>query len=118
MTLADQIRTDVNTVFLNTDDFAENVVQYHGGWAGVSRNITALVTLEEPDVTRERGKGYRRRGEMMVADETLITDKDAFLIGAERYEVERMGIVREGIRIAHIIRYAGEYRGNRTAGDI
>ncbi len=41
MTLKDQMTKDIDAVFLNTDEFAEEMVVSFGGWSGTVKGILA-----------------------------------------------------------------------------
>jgi len=118
MTLRELIASDVASVFLNTDEFAEQVIRYVGGDSGNRQAVSAIVEIEQPTFEKERGRGYQTKAMVMVDDAVTVATGDAFLIRNERYEVLAVKPVEHGAREVSCVRYASEARGVRTAGDI
>jgi hypothetical protein len=118
MTLRELIESDVAAVFLNTEDFAEQITRYIGGDDGNVQTMTAIVEIDQPTFEKSRGRGYETRATVMVEDAVTVATGDAFLIRSERYEVLTVKPVEHGAREVTCVRYASEARGVRTAGDI
>lgn len=118
MSLADLIASDVDDVFLVTDDFAETMLRYAGGDRDNTTSVTGVVTWAPTVPSDTRGKGYVRRGELLLNDSVTVTAADAFLINERRYEVESLDDPQYGSRIVRLIRYESEAKGVRKAGDI
>lgn len=117
MTLASQLQTDIDTVFLNTDDFAISVVRLIGGRQSQRQPMTGIFTQSDPEHDTQRGKGTMRRAELLLNDATCISTDDAFLIDQQRYEVQRVSDPQDGATTVYLIRYDGEAKGARAAGD-
>lgn len=118
MTLKALIESDVSAVFLNTSDFAEQVIRYIGGDSGNRQAVTAIVDIEQPSFEKERGRGYATKAMLMVDDATTFKTGDAVLIRNDRYEVKTVKPADFGAREVSCMRYESEARGVRTAGDI
>lgn len=118
MTLKSQIQSDVDTVFLSTSDFAEQIIRYVEGNAGNAQSLTGVVTLEQPDKTDVSGRGYLQSGSVMVADSVTITTQDALQIRGERFEVKTVGIADFGAYEVTVSRKIGDIKGVKMAEGI
>lgn len=114
MTLASQILSDVSEVFLDLEDFAETVQRYVGGDLGNVQQMTAVVTLDPVTVDDGRGRAYLHRANMVVASSVVINAGDAVKVGENRYEVERVGDSKHGMKTAFLTRYQQEVKGGRV----
>lgn len=114
MTLRSQIQSDVDTVFLSTSDFAEQVIRFVGSDTGDTEVLTAVVTLDEPELSDIHGKGYMQKGMVMVADSVTVTTQDAMQIRGKRFEVRGVNIADFGAVHIDVTRYIGETRGVKT----
>lgn len=111
MSLADQILTDVDDVFLDLDDFAQTVLRYIGGDVGNTKTFTAVVTLDPAAVDDDRGRGYVHRATMVMNADIAIVEGDAIKVGELRYEVVTKGDPQYGMRTVSLIRYKAETKG-------
>jgi len=114
MTLASQILTDVDEVFLDLDDFAQAVLRYVGGDASNTKTFTAVVTLDPAAVDDGRGRGYAHRATMVMNSDIPICEGDAIKVGELRYEVVTKGDPQYGMRTVVLNRYQPEVRGGKV----
>lgn len=116
MTLKALIQSDVTEVFMNTSDFAEQVIRWKCGDSGNRQAVTAVVIFEDVDFKRDsRGRGYHTRGKVLVDDSVTINNGDAVQVRGERYDVLSVDVVDNGLREVTVVRYDSEARGVRTA---
>jgi hypothetical protein len=111
MTLSDQMKSDVDDVFLNTDDFAESILRIVGGRNGRAESVTAIVTWQDTVTDDGRGRGTRRTAEVMLADNQSVTIKDAFKIDNDFVQVTRVGPIQDGARTVWVRQYIPETKG-------
>lgn len=118
MTLSSLISSDVASVFLNTDEFAETVTRYIGGDPGYTQSLTSVVTLDQPEFETSRGRGFEIRGTALFDDAATLNQADALLIRGERYEVRTVKPAAFGVIEVTVVRYVPDAKGVRTAGDL
>lgn len=118
MSLSRLIEEHMDSVFLNTSHFAISVVRLIGGRQSQRQSMTGIFTQSDPEHDTQRGKGTMRRAELLLNDATCISTDDAFLIDQLRYEVQRVSDPQDGATTVYLIRYDGEAKGARAAGDI
>ncbi len=112
MSLNDLIASDVADVFLQVDDFAEQIIRYTDGDKSRASAITGLVTWKADDVDNfDRGRGIDRRGEVLFAESVTVSLTDQLKIGGEVYQVETVGPVHDGAFMVGVIS-----RDQRTIG--
>jgi hypothetical protein len=120
MTLASQIASDVSAVFLDLDDFAVQVRRYVNGNESEQQILTGVVTWFPTEPTEERGRGTRRRGEIILSSSATVTVHDAFRIGADLAQVEAVSQKQDGAVVVSITQTIPEMRGGKTlrTGDL
>ena len=114
MTLASQILTDVDEVFLQTDDFAKVILRYIGGDANNTEQITGIVVVQSVSIDDGRGRGYVQEAEMHLSSETTLNEGDGIRYESERYEVKTIGATEHGMRVASLVKYKPEVRGGKV----
>ncbi len=115
MTLKSQIQSDVDTVFLSTSDFAEQIIRYVGGDEGNVQALTGVVTLEVPEKSDESGRSYVQTGMVMIADSVTVTTQDALQIRGSRYEVNAVGVADFGAIELTVTRKIADIKGRKMA---
>lgn len=115
MSIKSQIQSDVDTVFLSTSDFAEQIIRYVGGDDGQVQRLTGVVTLEVPEKSDDTGRSYMQSGSVMVADSVTITTQDALQIRGERFEVKAVGIADFGAVELTVTRRIADIKGRKMA---
>ena len=113
MSLANQILSDVDDVFLNLDDFAETIIRYIGGDVGNISSFTGIVTVEQTQVNDGRGRGFDHMASLVLSSDVTIAVGDAIKHGDERYEVKTVGDPEHGMRTCHLVRYQPEVKGGK-----
>lgn len=113
MTLAAQILTDVTDVFFREDDFAETVLRYVGGNAGMASSIVATFGADVVESDDMRGRGYVHRIPMNIKEAVTISESDAIKYAGNQYQIESIGEVQHGMRMVQLIRYQPESQGGR-----
>lgn len=80
MTLADLIKSDVDDVFLDTDEFAESVTHWPAGVEANAATITAIVVRDAEDqgvaVSDDAGEQIAKTAHFLVDDDESITVED------------------------------------------
>lgn len=116
MTLASQIVSDVETVFLNTDDFAEEITHYPLGELLSETTITAIVDLTDEikspasggsvkeDPRGPAGQRIYRNCRLHVAATLSIDDRDKFLINDQTWSVKRIAGRDSGMLVVWLTR--------------
>ena len=120
MSLSDLIAADVAAVFLNADDFAVEVRQYVGGEQSIQRRVTGVVTWYPTAEMDDRGRATKRRGELLLSSDAVVTVRDAFRIGDDLAQVEAVGQKQDGAVVVQITQTLPETRGAKPvrASDI
>lgn len=120
MSLSDMISADVSAVFLNSDDFAVEVRQYVNGESSSQRKHTAIVTWYSTAEMDDRGRATKRRGELLLSSDAVVTVRDAFRIGDDLVQVEAVDAKQDGALLVRITQTLPETRGAKPvrAADI
>lgn len=120
MTLAAQILTDVDDVFLQTDDFAKTITRYVGGDEANTLQITGIVVVQSVSIQDSRGRGFVQAAEMHLSSDTTIHEGDGIKYENERYEVKTIGATEHGMRLVSLVKYKPEVKGGKLFrnGDI
>ena len=120
MSLRDLIASDVTDVFLDLDDFAVQVRRYVNGNESEQQILTGIVTWFPTEPAEERGRGTRRRGEIILSSSATVTVHDAFRIGADLAQVEAVSQKQDGAVVVSITQTIPEMRGGKTlrTGDL
>lgn len=111
MSLSDLIAADVAGVFLNADDFAVEVRQYVGGESSNQRRLTGIVTWYPTAEMDDRGRATKRRGELLLSSDAVVTVRDAFRIGDDLAQVEAIDQKQDGALIVRLTQTIPETRG-------
>lgn len=120
MSLSDMISADVSAVFLDSDDFAVEVRQYVNGESSSQRRHTAIVTWYPTAEMDDRGRATKRRGELLLSSDAVVTVRDAFRIGDDLVQVEAIDAKQDGALLVRITQTLPETRGAKPvrAADI
>lgn len=111
VTLSDLMKTDMDDIFLSTDDFAESIVRYAGGSQSSSSVVTAVIMWDPTTVEGGRGRQTARTGQLLLNDDVSVTVSDAFMVEGNRVEVESIGPIQDGARTVWIKQVIPETRG-------
>lgn len=88
MTLAATMRSDVSSVFLDTDEHAESVT-YSPRGSSTTSTIKAIVErLATESMTDERGTSLRKMAFFHIADTTRPSEGDKLAVGGVTYRVD------------------------------
>jgi hypothetical protein len=119
MSLNDLMISDVADVFMQTEDFAEQIIRYVGGDVGHIKHITGIVTWYPTVPEMNGGRATRRRGEVMLSSDVEISVTDALKIGEDRAEVEAVGPSQDGAQVVYVVQQIPQTKGAaplRTGG--
>lgn len=106
MTLKSLITSDVTSVFLNTDEFAERVTRYPcGDRVGGGFSVTGVFEEQEPAKDTSRGQANVRRGTLHVAAGTDVSDNDSYLINSELWQLESWGRTDSAMMALELVRH-------------
>jgi hypothetical protein len=114
MTLASQIASDVSAIFLELDDFAVQMRRYVGGDSANQVVFTGIITWQATTYEEDRGRGTRRRGEILVADSVDVAVTDSILIGTDLAQVEAVGQSQDGAKTVYVVQTLPLTRGAKT----
>lgn len=90
MSLDDLIESDMDDVFLDTDDFAVTITRYPSGDTDSGESVTAVFsefatgTAQHRDYSR--GKETVRVGKLTVKSDQTVTQSDQWLINSELWQ--------------------------------
>lgn len=104
MTLKEQIVDDVGDVFLDTDDFAEQVTRYPSGDTGSGVAVTAIWFESSQSRDRSAGDETDRSGELSIASSVTVTITDTWLIASEVWQTKTIGFIDGGMRVLTLTR--------------
>ena len=111
MTLSDDMKTHVDTVFLNVDDFAETVTRHIAGNNADTETFPGVITWVTTQEEYSRGRANMRTGEMMVSDSVTVTVKDALVIDGYETQIVAVGPVQDGAYMVTVKQYLPESKG-------
>lgn len=124
-TLKDQIASDVSTVFLNTEEFAETWKQWPQGDQGRVTAVTVVpdyrTDFENAGTSRstERGDEQVTRFEIYVPDSVTVTAKDVWLDESEhQYRTVEVGPLDGSMRRLTIQRNDIDHISRPGAGQL
>ena len=98
MRLNELIESQAETVFLNTDHFAEEVTHRPLGDDARDAAVIANVVWEEPQENAEGGQGQKLRGRLDVAATLTIEPADQWVIDGRLYQTRIVGEPQGGLR--------------------
>jgi len=104
MTLKTLIESQATTVFLNTNEFANSVIQRPKGVAADATTVTAVVEHLPTENVTERGHGFSRRAILHLAESVAVDDRDRWSINNQWWETERVDEPEGGLRRVHVTR--------------
>jgi len=107
MTLNSLIESHAETVFLNTDHFAQTVTREIEGQRDYTASQTAIVSSDVRE-SRERGKAFVYDYEMSLASTDTVTSDDTYLVNSERCKVVRIGKAHDGMQTVYLARVESE----------
>ena len=111
MSLNQLIDRHVETVFFNTDHFAEQILRYVGGDTGNIAKITGIIDVLPPVIDDMRGRGYIHEGTIELPESVEIFAGDAIYFNGHRYEVKAPQDAIHGMKTVPIVRYQSEHAG-------
>jgi hypothetical protein len=113
MSLRDLMQSHAASVFLNTDHFAE-AVEHRPGGSSQSETVTAVVTIDPPTVSRERGDARVFTPSIQVLGSVNVNAASVWVIRGDQYGTERIAPVDEaGMRMVELKRNATNQGGKR-----
>ena len=117
-TLKDLMASDVTDVFLDTDEFAEQVIRYAGGNVnGRAVTLLAVVTWHPTVTDYSSGRATERTGELMVAAGDTWKVTDAVKIGTQMVQVQTIGPEQYGKQTIGFIQRIPETKGWKPLSD-
>lgn len=112
MTLADQMLSDVSTVFLNTDEHA-GTYTYTAPRTGTTSSVVGVWDIDEtPNLEVTRGLENILTGKLLVDEAETIKKDGSFSINGETWQVESVGGENVGMRTIVLTRQVVSHRGN------
>lgn len=111
-TLAEIMASDVNDVFLDTDEHAVSMLHLIGGDDGNISQVVGIITWHPTVPELDGGRATRRTGEIWLVDSVSVTVRDAFKIGANRVEVSAVGPKQHGGQVISIVQKLTETKGS------
>ena len=113
MFLRDLMQSHAASVFLNVDHFGE-AVEHRPGGSSQSETVTAVVTIDPPTVSRERGDARVFTPSIQVLGSVNVNLQSAWVIRGAKYETERIAPPDEaGMRMVELKRNATNQRSGR-----
>jgi hypothetical protein len=106
--------SDVADVFLQTDDFATQIIRYVGGDEGNIKTFVGIVTLHPAMTNDGRGRGYDHTADVVFAEATELLPGDAIKHDGNRYEVKAVTEAEHGMKSATVTRYQAEVKGAKV----
>lgn len=101
--------SDVASVFLNTDDFAESVTHVREGQR--ERATPAAITVWDiPDPRNTETRDAKLRGTLHIAESVVVAMSDLWTIGGVIYATIGLGDPEHGMREVRIERRQGDIR--------
>lgn len=118
MSLKTLIESQVSTVFLNTDHFAEQVTHRPRGDSGGDETVTVLWDEKDPEKSYERGEETIRRAEVGVPESVACHRGDVWIRDSEVWAaVGDPPAAEGGLRMIRVERHATNSR-RRAGGTI
>lgn len=118
MSFRDMVSADTDTIFFNTEEFAESVVHWPGGDSALATSITALFIPEDSRRDVMRGEEIVRPAVLWTKDEIAITRKDAFIVNGITYQTLKFDAVEYGARRVELQRNDKDHTSRPGAGQL
>lgn len=103
-TLADDLQSDVDNVFLQPDHFAETVTRYPLGVAENAVAVTADFQEQEPVRDTQRGEDNVRRGRLSISSDVDAHPNDTWLINSLHWDTLTVGPNQHGMQTVEVQR--------------
>lgn len=103
MTLASQMLTDVDDVFLNADEHAETVVRTPRA-GGSTTSFLAIVDVLETELDEKTGKQEIRKASMQFASDKIVNVEDTITVGGVDLTVKTVSLASVGMKAAMLTR--------------
>lgn len=110
MRLNELIESQATTVFLNTDQFAEEVTHRPLGDDARDAAVIANVVWEQTAENQDGGVGNRLKGQLDVAGELAVDPTDRWVIDGEEYQTLTVGNPQGGLRQVTVQRITTQRR--------
>jgi len=108
MSLRDLMQSHAATVFLNTEHFGESVKHIAGG---LEATVTAIVTIEPPTVSKDRGDSRIFTPTIQVPGDVVVTAHSRWIVRGDSYGTERIAPPDEtGLRMVELKKIDGNTR--------
>lgn len=111
MTFRDLITSDVTTVFLDVDDFAEAMLRFVGGDPANGKSFVGVAGDDVAVPDSDHGRGYTHSRTVEFAATATLSPTDALKIGSLVYQVESITDPVHGMQSAKLVRYEPETKG-------
>lgn len=108
------ITSDIENVFLVSDDFATTVRRYRNGELKDGVDFVAVVTVHGADVSEQFGRGSDIRASLVCKESDDIRPTDSVRHNGLDYQVETVTDPEHGMKTVMMKRYTGEFRGGKT----
>lgn len=108
MTLAEQIVSDVTSVFLNTDDFAESVTLLRSD--GSVETVTAIVHYMETQTDGKKGLSHQTPAKVEFAESVTVDTTDCVFLNDVKYPIVHVEPAVAGFKRSHTQHSKSEYR--------
>lgn len=111
MALNDVIISDVSSVFLEVDDFAEAMLRFVGGDPANSQQFIGIAGDDVAVPENEQGRGYTHSRTVEFASTATLNPTDALKVGSLVYQVQSVSDPVHGMQTARVVRYEPETKG-------
>lgn len=107
--LSELMVSDVSEVFLNTDDFAETVIQEREGKRG-KEQPTAITVWDIPDQRSTGTRDAKLRGSLHLSSSVVVAMSDKWQIDGRTYCTIGIGDPEHGMREVRVEHRQGDIR--------
>jgi hypothetical protein len=118
MGFREMVEADLDTVFFNTNEFADTVTQWPQGDAGRAVEVTAIFIPEESRRELRRGEEIVRPAVLWVKASVEVHHKDQWEIGGETYQTLKFDPLEHGARRVEIQRNDKSHTSRPGAGQL
>lgn len=109
------MESDVDEVFLNTDEFGESLTHWPRGEVGYEATVTAIFEEMDPADHNDRGKATERRAKLTVSSSVDVDVRDRWRRGEEEWwNAFRISTDIHGVHYVWVRRVDDEIRSGKT----
>lgn len=111
MSLASQMLSDVQSVFLNTKDLATTMYRQPARGSGQTAFV-GVFDLRDSTVDTNNGKRIIHKADLYCDSATVIENEDLITVGSDCWAVHSVGVTVAGMKMIQLQRVEQKHQGS------